>query len=201
MYWLTTFIFGLIFTVINSFIMRLIDRKEYKNRVEIANSELNKTLKNYISEGEIPSASLIKALCMAYSKSYKIKSKDINNEENVINRLIREIFETSFLPSSQKTKISEELLELKESSVNSNLLNNSNNEASVDTEKSIHSLFSFVIGSAIAFLFTTVGLDILNQNLNFIKDDTPNNLLIFLTISAFISLMITLVIKFLLRKK
>ncbi|MEH7795750.1 hypothetical protein V7309_02485, partial [Bacillus safensis] len=79
MYSLTTFILGLIYTVINSFIMRFLDRKEYKNRVEIANSELNKTLKNYISEGEIPSVFLIKTLCMAYSKSYKIKIKDINN--------------------------------------------------------------------------------------------------------------------------
>ncbi|QKL22556.1 hypothetical protein G4D59_12800 [Bacillus altitudinis] len=201
MSWFTTFIIGLIYTVINGFIMRLLDRKEYKNRVEIANSELNKTLKNYISEGEIPSVSLIKALCRAYSKSYKIKFKDINNLENVINRLIREIFETSFLPSSQKSKISEELLELKESTANSNLLNDSNNEANDDNEKSIHSIFSFVIGSAVAFLVTLVVLDILNQQLNFIKGDTPNNLLIFLTTSAVISLMITIVINFLLRKK
>lgn len=200
MYSLTTFILGLIYSVINSFIMRFLDRKEYKNRVEIANSELNKTLKNYISEGEIPSVSLIETLCMAYSKSYKIKIKDINNIENVINRLIREIFETSFLPSSQKSKISEELLKLKESSLNSNL-NNSNNEASDDSEKSIHSLFSFVIGSAVAFLLTTIVLDIINQKLNFIKDDTPNNLLIFLTTSAVISLMIMIVINFLFRKK
>lgn len=201
MSWFTTFIIGLIYTVINGFIMRLLDRKEYKNRVEIANSELNKTLKNYISEGETPSVSLIKALCMAYSKSYKIKFKDINNLENVINRLIREIFETSFLPSSQKSKISEELLELKESSANSKLLNDSNNEANDDNEKSIHSIFSFVIGSAVAFLVTVVVLEILNQQLNFIKGDTPNNLLIFLTTSAVISLMITIVINFLLRKK
>ncbi|MGW6675584.1 hypothetical protein [Bacillus altitudinis] len=201
MYSLTTFILGLIYTVINSFIMRFLDRKEYKNRVEIANSELNKTLKNYISEGEIPSVSLIETLCMAYSKSYKIKFKDINNLENVINRLIREIFETSFLPSSQKSKISEELLELKESSANSKLLNDSNNEANDDNEKSIHSIFSFVIGSAVAFLVTVVVLDILNQQLNFIKGDTPNYLLIFLTTSAVISLMITIVINFLLRKK
>ncbi|MGG4237945.1 hypothetical protein ABEW02_13855 [Bacillus safensis] len=200
MYSLTTFILGLIYTVINSFIMRFLDRKEYKNRVEIANSELNKTLKNYISEGEIPSVFLIKTLCMAYSKSYKIKIKDINNIENVINRLIREIFETSFLPSSQKTKISEDLLKLKESSLNSNL-NNSNNEASDDNEKSIHPLFSFVIGSAVAFLLTMIVLDIINQKLNFIKDDTPNNLLIFLTTSAVISLMIMIVINFLFRKK
>ncbi|MEH7798990.1 hypothetical protein V7309_19095, partial [Bacillus safensis] len=114
--------------------------------------------------------------------------------------LIREIFETSFLPSSQKTKISEDLLKLKESSLNSNL-NNSNNEASDDNEKSIHPLFSFVIGSAVAFLLTMIVLDIINQKLNFIKDDTPNNLLIFLTTSAVISLMIMIVINFLFRKK
>ncbi|MFP3749079.1 hypothetical protein [Bacillus altitudinis] len=144
MYWVITFIFGLVTTVINSFVLKLFNRKEYKNRVEIANSELNKTLKNFISEaGEIPNVFLIETLCVAYSKSYKIKKGDMNNVQNVVDLLIKEVFETSFLSSSQKSKISNELLELKETYLKIDQTTNLITSASFREKNSVSKMFGW----------------------------------------------------------
>ncbi|MFP3717970.1 hypothetical protein [Bacillus safensis] len=199
---IVTFIFGLITTFITSFLLKLLDRKEYKNKVEIANSELNKTLKYFISEGESLNIPLIETLCLAYSQSYKIKSRDMNKAVDVINHLIKEVFETSFLSSSQKSTISAELLELKELSTTSNHLDNLNNDTSGDTEKSIPALITWAIGTFVTYLITFVSLEILNLKLNFLMDDNPNYLLIILTISGvitFLIMMSTTIIPF--RKK
>ncbi|MCM3027412.1 hypothetical protein M3584_11085 [Bacillus safensis] len=199
---IVTFIFGLITTFITSFLLKLLDRKEYKNKVEIANSELNKTLKYFISEGESLNIPLIETLCLAYSQSYKIKSRDMNKAVDVINHLIKEVFETSFLSSSQKSTISAELLELKELSTTSNHLDNLNNDTSGDTEKSIPALITWAIGTFVTYLITFVCLEILNLKLNFLMDDNPNYLLIILTISGvitFLIMMSTTIIPF--RKK
>lgn len=198
---LKTLIFGLISTIITSFLFKFLDRKEYKNKVEIANSELIKTLKYFISEGEALNIPLIETLCISYSQSYKIKSRDMNKVVDVINHLIKEVFETSFLSSSQKSKISVELLELKELSLNSNHLDNLNNEDSDDTEKSIPTIFTWAIGSFITFFITAFILEYLNFKLNFLKDDNDNYSLILLTISAVISFIIMMATIFTPRKK
>ncbi|MBR0629916.1 hypothetical protein [Bacillus altitudinis] len=202
MYWVITFIFGLVTTVINSFVLKLFNRKEYKNRVEIANSELNKTLKNFISEaGEIPNVFLIETLCVAYSKSYKIKKGDMNNVQNVVDLLIKEVFETSFLSSSQKSKISNELLELKETYLKIDQTTNLITSASFREKNSVSKMFGWAIISFITFYIVLCICAIFNIIFKIFDRNESNYELNLVTTSGVITVLLMWTLLYIQRRK
>ncbi|WP_456283215.1 hypothetical protein [Bacillus sp. JZ34] len=111
--WVVSLISAIVSTVFVDGLRKFIGRKEYLKRVKKANEVMIHTLKNLISEGEKPSIHLIDSLVSAYAKSFKIKVNSMYSISEILDHLIKEIFETNFISIDQKMVISNNLLELK----------------------------------------------------------------------------------------
>ncbi|RAU04221.1 hypothetical protein DEJ55_11095 [Bacillus pumilus] len=123
-----SWVISFVTTVVSSFFINSVvyffKRKYYKKRIANANMELIRTVKNFVSEGQIPSVLLIESLSQAYSESNSVKRSEMNNVDQVINHLLKDIFETNFISVQQKSDISKELMDLKEHSLDKEFKNN-----------------------------------------------------------------------------
>ncbi|UQZ53293.1 hypothetical protein C2H96_01700 [Bacillus subtilis] len=115
--WIVSLLTAIASTVIVNFLSNFLGKKDYIRRVDKANKELIIALKNIISEGEIPSKPLLESLSSAYSKSNNIKKNSMNSVSEILDHLIKEIFETNFLSIDQKSDIANKLLAMKEDSI------------------------------------------------------------------------------------
>ncbi|WP_338703930.1 hypothetical protein [Bacillus altitudinis] len=122
--WVISFVTTVISTFFINSIVYFFKRKYYKKRIANANMELIRTVKNFVSEGQIPSVLLIQSLSQAYSESNSVKRSEMNNVDQVINHLLKDIFETNFISVQQKSDISKELMDLKEHSLDKEFKNN-----------------------------------------------------------------------------
>ncbi|GMG79561.1 hypothetical protein [Bacillus safensis] len=132
-----SWVISFVTTVISSFFINSVvyffKRKYYKKRIANANMELIRTVKNFVSEGQIPAVLLIESLSQAYSESNKVKRSEMINVDQVINHLLKDIFESNFISVQQKSDISKELMDLKEHSLDKEVENNE--EASGNSNK------------------------------------------------------------------
>ncbi|WP_368929801.1 hypothetical protein [Bacillus pumilus] len=123
-----SWVISFVTTVISSFFINSVvyffKRKYYKKRIANANMELIRTVKNFVSEGQIPAVLLIESLSQAYSESNKVKRSEMINVDQVINHLLKDIFESNFISVQQKSDISKELMDLKEHSLDKEVENN-----------------------------------------------------------------------------
>lgn len=115
--WVIGIIGGLISSVlayfVTLFISSKISKKEYLKKVDDANSEVIGLLKKVISEGEMPNKDIIDSIIQATSREYKINKDDMYEGSIIIEHLIKEVFETSFISINKKILLSELLLEVK----------------------------------------------------------------------------------------
>ncbi|WP_289407635.1 hypothetical protein [Bacillus pumilus] len=118
--------------------------------------ELIRTVKNFVSEGQIPSILLIESLSQAYSESNNVKRSEMNNVDQVINHLLKDIFETNFISVQQKSDISKQLMDLKEHSLDEEVENNE--EAS-----GISNNIRLYINVAVFIFFCSLSLYYLNE--------------------------------------
>ncbi|GLF90021.1 hypothetical protein Saga11_12800 [Bacillus safensis] len=176
-----SWVISFVTTVISSFFINSVvyffKRKYYKKRIANANMELIRTVKNFVSEGQIPSVLLIESLSQAYSESNSVKRSEMNNVDQVINHLLKDIFETNFISVQQKSDISKELMDLKEHSLDKEVENNE--EASGDSNK-----FRWYINALIIMYICTLSLYSLNELWNifdFIPIETIMILLLVIT--------------------
>ncbi|MBS4217498.1 hypothetical protein KHA96_04125 [Bacillus sp. FJAT-49711] len=65
----------------------------------------------FISEGELPSLKILNSLLSSLSRKYNVKLQDMNSIKEILEDLIREIFDTNFIAIDKKTSISESLEE------------------------------------------------------------------------------------------
>ncbi|MCP1147378.1 MULTISPECIES: hypothetical protein [Bacillus] len=153
-------------TVISSFFINSVvyffRRKYYKKRIANANMELIRTVKNFVSEGQIPSVLLIESLSQAYSESNSVKRSEMNNVDQVINHLLKDIFETNFISVQQKSNIAKQLMDLKE-----NLLGDKvdNNEKAMGIPAKLNLYFS----AGVFIYFCTFGFYSLNESWDIFK--------------------------------
>ncbi|MEK4336038.1 MULTISPECIES: hypothetical protein [Bacillus] len=157
--WVISFVTTVISTFFINSIVYFFKRKYYKKRIANANMELIRTVKNFVSEGQIPSVLLIQSLSQAYSESNSVKRSEMNNVDQVINHLLKDIFETNFISVQQKSDISKELMDLKEHSLDEEVENNE--EASGISNK-----MRLYINVAVFMFFCSLSLYYLNEAWN-----------------------------------
>lgn len=103
---------GLLVFIITSSIVNKVSRKEYYKKVKEANREIIALLIMSVSEGRIPSLSVIESLLKSLTRSYGVKDGDLNNISETLEDLIKEIFETRFVSNDKKNELSEALINL-----------------------------------------------------------------------------------------
>ena len=69
-------------------------------------------LKNVISERKSPDKTILNSLLGSYSRKFKVNKKDLNDATEVIDDLIREVYDTSFISAESKYENAEQLLKI-----------------------------------------------------------------------------------------
>lgn len=98
---------------ITSFISSKFGKKEYLKKVDQANNEVITLLRRAVSEGEFPNKAILDSIINATSRNYKIESNDMYDGPAVLENLIREVFDTSFIATNKKIESSHELIKVK----------------------------------------------------------------------------------------
>ncbi|USK48878.1 hypothetical protein LIT38_20425 [Bacillus sp. CMF12] len=104
---------GLILFFIQLFVTSKIGKKEYYKRVTQANNEVLAILKSAISEEEYPSIQIFNGLISSIARKHNVKYSDLNSVPDILEDLIREVFETNFMSIDKKISSSNKLIELK----------------------------------------------------------------------------------------
>jgi hypothetical protein len=105
---------GLFVTWISRIIFSKKDNKEYFQKILQANKEVIYAIRPTISEGEIPSKAIFESLIASNSIKYGIETQDMFSIEQICDRLIKEVMDSSFISSKVKTEYCQQLLLIKE---------------------------------------------------------------------------------------
>ncbi|WP_224925840.1 hypothetical protein [Bacillus pumilus] len=102
---------GLFVFYMTNFIFNKISKKDYFIKVHQSNKEMIGLLILSISEGELPSLKILNSLLSSLSRKYNVKLQDMYSIKEILEDLIREIFDTNFIAIDKKISISESLEE------------------------------------------------------------------------------------------
>ncbi|MED4052952.1 hypothetical protein P4654_02100 [Niallia taxi] len=105
---------GLIVFFIQMVVTSKLGRKDYIKKVSYANEEILSLLKSVISEDVYPSITILDSLISSISRRYNVKKSDLNSETDVLDDLIREVFDTSFMSIDKKILSANKIIDLKD---------------------------------------------------------------------------------------
>jgi hypothetical protein len=100
--WVVSFVTGLLVFFVTKFFENKSKKKEYFQRIEMANNEIMHSIKSLIVEKKVPSKEIFFAIKISETKKHGLKEVDLYNEFSLSNDLISEIMANSFLSSTQK---------------------------------------------------------------------------------------------------
>lgn len=106
---------GLVVWVATNFLFSKRENREYRQNLASANREVIYALRPTISEGVIPDARVMGALIGATARKYQVIRSDMNSVSQVVNDLIKEVMDSSFIPAKTKSDFCSQLTTLKES--------------------------------------------------------------------------------------
>jgi hypothetical protein len=94
---------GLLVTLITRYLFQKRDNREYAQKVASANREVLYAIRPGISEGAIPSVSVLRSLIAATARRYVVDEKDVYGPSIIAEELIKEVMDSSFISSKAKT--------------------------------------------------------------------------------------------------
>jgi cellulose synthase/poly-beta-1,6-N-acetylglucosamine synthase-like glycosyltransferase len=111
--WVVGITTGLVVYLITDSIKRITEKKEYLKRLTLVNNELLNTLKALIPEKNLPENYILISLHNATAIKYEVKRKDIDSLEIILDKLIKEIMDSSFLKYKDKIEYCTEISKAK----------------------------------------------------------------------------------------
>ena len=87
--------------------------REYKQQLSSANREVIYSIRAGIPEGNMPSGEVIEAMIHATARRYEVEASELYTISELIEELVKEVMDTSFLSSQKKEEYCSSLLELK----------------------------------------------------------------------------------------
>ena len=100
---------GLVVTFLSRFLFSRKEKREYYQKVAIANKEVIYAIRPSISEGAIPDKAIVDCLIIATARKYSIDKKDMYTANEIAEELIKEIMDSSFIPGKLKNEYSSRL--------------------------------------------------------------------------------------------
>jgi hypothetical protein len=113
----TSLVAGALISVISWFLLSKRERQEFVQRVMLANREVMYAIKPGIAEGHIPSGDILDAMAKATARKYDLDRKDLFTASELTDELIKEVMDSSFLSSAQKTEYCARLVPLRQTPV------------------------------------------------------------------------------------
>lgn len=110
-------------------------RREYREKVKIGNSEVVAVVRRSLSEGLTPDRDIVDALINSAARRHEIDSNDLLSIEAVCESLIHEVLDTSFLLSSEKQGICDRIKGISATPVATSVNLTANVRAELDTLK------------------------------------------------------------------
>jgi hypothetical protein len=107
--WVVSIVTGLLVYAVTKFWEGFKEKKRYYNTLRTANDEVFNTIKVMIPEEKLPSSKILFSLHRATAKKYGIKQEDMDELPLIIDGLIKEILDSSFLSYQDKVIYSERL--------------------------------------------------------------------------------------------
>ena len=107
-----SFFSGLSVFLITKNIFSKKENKEYLQKVETANNELLYTMRPLIAQKNLPSLSTINSTLRSTARKYKINREDMHSIHFLVDILIKEVMDNSFLSSEQKSDFCSKIEEL-----------------------------------------------------------------------------------------
>ena len=104
---------GLILYPITKFLNSKFSKKEYYKKLGFANNEMKSYIVNAISEGNHLHIEIIKTLKASISRKYEVSEDDMLTINEILEDVIRIIFDTNFISIESKIKSSDTLLKIK----------------------------------------------------------------------------------------
>ncbi|MDQ8205769.1 hypothetical protein [Pelagicoccus sp. SDUM812003] len=108
---------GVISSLIVAFLTRSIfskrDKKEYAQKLTLANSEILYAIRPGVSEGSIPTLGVIQSMIRATARKYGVDEEDIHSAQDIGDELIKEVMDSSFISASAKSDFCVKLEEIK----------------------------------------------------------------------------------------
>ena len=86
--------------------------REYKQQLVTANREIIYSIRAGIPEGNMPSREVIEAMIHATARRYEVEASELYTIGELIEELVKEVMDTSFLSSQKKEEYCTSLLEL-----------------------------------------------------------------------------------------
>ena len=105
---------GLIVLYISRLIFSKGDSKEYAQKVSSANQEVLYAIRPGISEGVIPTNSVLRSFIEATARKYSVDVADMYDLNSVASELVKEVMDSSFISASSKLEFCEKLTTIKE---------------------------------------------------------------------------------------
>ena len=90
------------------------DDKEYAQKLLSANLEVVYALRSLISEPVFPTKEIVNSLINANARKYNVEPGDMYNLEQLVDELIKEVMDSSFIPNKTKLEYSNQLTQLKQ---------------------------------------------------------------------------------------
>ncbi len=172
---------GLIVFFITKYLLSARDKREYLQKVNMANKEIISNIRSSIAEKIIPPVEIILSVINSISHKYEIHRKDLYSIRNLVNDLIAEVMSNSFLSSEDKDNFCKLILEinveyekLKEIKDTTYKLRETLTQSSISFEL----IFSIILSTIVAILVATL----------FVHTDQLNKIILYILILPTIGL-------------
>ncbi|MEK4130190.1 hypothetical protein NYE67_10940 [Solibacillus sp. FSL W8-0474] len=111
--WFIGIVGSLVASIIFGLLLKLLGNKDYSLNIAKANSEIINLLIMSTAEGKLPNKGVIESLIKSIAKKYSVSVYDVYTVTDTYDDLMRNIYESNFIPHDKKQQISNQLNELK----------------------------------------------------------------------------------------
>lgn len=137
---------GLLVTFITRKFFESKNDKEHLQKISIANSEIIHAIKPFIVDGDVPSHEIIDSLQTATARKYNLDLRDVATITELVENLIKEIMDYSFISNHLKNEYCEKLSTLKPKSSELDVVKTYKSQAIAEYRQRVLSVFSAVLG-------------------------------------------------------
>lgn len=137
---------GLLVTLITRKFFASKDNREYWQRVKLANNEVVYAIKPFIVDGEVPDLHIIASMQSSTARKYGLDVSDMASLSDILEDLIKEIMDTSFISYVLKNQYCEKLSNLRPSLSDEEFIETYKDRAIVEYRQRVLTVFSTILG-------------------------------------------------------
>jgi len=105
---------GLFVAIITRVLFSRRDKREYVQKLQLANSEVLYAIRPGVSEGLVPQKGVVESLIQATARKYNVDKVDMFDINDLADELVKEVMDSSFISAKAKNDFCDKLTAFKE---------------------------------------------------------------------------------------